>query len=136
MIVDLPVPFAPTSAVFSRARISQLASRNRTRGPNRLPAFCKESIPTHFRREGSEEVRPQSKEGAFNDGSAVCTILAQPQPSPTMGFGQGPVAQRLEQGTHNPLVGGSNPSGPTIKSFGINVLREPLGIPSEPSDGT
>ena len=26
----------------------------------------------------------------------------------------GPVAQRLEQGTHNPLVGGSNPSGPTI----------------------
>src|SRR5215472_870069 len=27
----------------------------------------------------------------------------------------GPVAQRLEQGTHNPLVGGSNPSGPTIE---------------------
>ena len=25
----------------------------------------------------------------------------------------GPVAQRLEQRTHNPLVGGSNPSGPT-----------------------
>ena len=25
----------------------------------------------------------------------------------------GPVAQWLEQGTHNPLVGGSNPSGPT-----------------------
>ena len=25
----------------------------------------------------------------------------------------GPVAQRLEQGTHNPLVGGSNLSGPT-----------------------
>jgi hypothetical protein len=29
-------------------------------------------------------------------------------------FTDGPVAQRLEQGTHNPLVGGSNPSGPTI----------------------
>ena len=28
----------------------------------------------------------------------------------------GPVAQRLEQGTHNPLVGGSNPSGPTISN--------------------
>jgi hypothetical protein len=27
---------------------------------------------------------------------------------------EGPVAQRSEQGTHNPLVGGSNPSGPTI----------------------
>ena len=25
----------------------------------------------------------------------------------------GIVAQRLEQGTHNPLVGGSSPSGPT-----------------------
>ena len=25
---------------------------------------------------------------------------------------RGPVAQWLEQGTHNPLVGGSNPSGP------------------------
>src|SRR3954470_20059617 len=25
----------------------------------------------------------------------------------------GPVAQRLEQGTHNPLVLGSNPSGPS-----------------------
>ncbi len=28
----------------------------------------------------------------------------------------GPVAQRLAQGTHNPWVGGSNPSGPTIVS--------------------
>ncbi len=28
----------------------------------------------------------------------------------------GPVAQRLEQGTHNPLVAGSNPAGPTISS--------------------
>ena len=27
-------------------------------------------------------------------------------------FAQGPVAQRLEQRTHNPLVEGSNPSGP------------------------
>ena len=27
---------------------------------------------------------------------------------------RGPVAQRLEQGTHNPLVPGSNPGGPTL----------------------
>jgi hypothetical protein len=27
--------------------------------------------------------------------------------------GSGPVAQRLEQWTHNPLVQGSNPCGPT-----------------------
>ena len=26
----------------------------------------------------------------------------------------GPVAQRSEQGTHNPLVAGSSPAGPTI----------------------
>src|ERR1035437_8745991 len=30
--------------------MSQLASRNSTRGPNRLPAFCRESIHYHFRR--------------------------------------------------------------------------------------
>jgi hypothetical protein len=28
----------------------------------------------------------------------------------------GPVAQRLEQGTHNPLVPGSNPGGPSFIS--------------------
>ena len=27
----------------------------------------------------------------------------------------GPVAQWLEQGTHNPLVAGSSPAGPTVK---------------------
>ena len=26
----------------------------------------------------------------------------------------GPVAQWLEQGTHNPLVAGSSPAGPTV----------------------
>jgi hypothetical protein len=35
-------------------------------------------------------------------------------PKDASGNYPGPVAQRLEQGTHNPLVGGSNPSGPTI----------------------
>ena len=35
----------------------------------------------------------------------------------------GPVAQRLEQGTHNPLVRGSNPCGPTNPSrFVLNEL--------------
>ena len=29
----------------------------------------------------------------------------------------GPVAQRLEQGTHNPLVVGSNPTGPTFAAM-------------------
>ncbi len=36
---------------------------------------------------------------------------------------QGPVAQRLEQGTHNPLVGGSNPSGPTKSPDPLERMR-------------
>ena len=36
----------------------------------------------------------------------------------------GPVAQRLEQGTHNPLVPGSNPGGPSLR-FGAQ--RESRG---------
>ena len=36
----------------------------------------------------------------------------------------GPVAQRLEQGTHNPLVAGSNPAGPTDRE-GSNAVRLP-----------
>ena len=35
----------------------------------------------------------------------------------------GPVAQRLEQRTHNPLVLGSNPSGPTTR-WGFNWRQE------------
>ena len=30
----------------------------------------------------------------------------------------GSIAQRLEQGTHNPLVEGSNPSGPNLSLAG------------------
>src|SRR5581483_8495715 len=48
MSVDFPVPLAPTSAVFSLLRMSQFASRKRMRGPNRLPAFCSESISSIF----------------------------------------------------------------------------------------
>ena len=35
----------------------------------------------------------------------------------------GLMAQRLAQGTHNPWVGGSNPSGPTTYSCGEKLLR-------------
>ena len=41
----------------------------------------------------------------------------------------GPIAQRLEQGTHNPLVPGSNPGGPT--NFGFSnggFWKEKSGI--------
>jgi hypothetical protein len=35
----------------------------------------------------------------------------------------GPVAQRLEQRTHNPLVPGSNPGGPTNNCFDLKHIR-------------
>src|SRR5438034_10652861 len=34
----------------------------------------------------------------------------------------GPVAQRLEQGTHNPLVPGSNPGGPILHARADHLL--------------
>lgn len=36
--------------------------------------------------------------------------------------GFGPVAQRLEQWTHNPLVPGSNPGGPTNEFKKLAIL--------------
>jgi hypothetical protein len=37
----------------------------------------------------------------------------------------GPVAQRLEQGTHNPLVPGSNPGGPTPETVSGLLRNRP-----------
>ena len=36
----------------------------------------------------------------------------------------GPVAQRLEQGTHNPLVVGSNPTGPTTLTSILSIGKD------------
>ncbi len=51
---------------------------------------------------------------------AACTILL------LINNSSGPLAQRLEQRTHNPLVGGSNPSGPISRRAinGISLARE------------
>ena len=41
----------------------------------------------------------------------------------------GSIAQRLEQGTHNPLVPGSNPGGPTrfhINGSGLVEIHSPV----------
>ena len=38
----------------------------------------------------------------------------------------GPVAQRLEQGTHNPLVVGSNPTGPTRLRLQLVAATKPV----------
>jgi hypothetical protein len=38
----------------------------------------------------------------------------------------GPVAQWLAQGTHNSLVAGSNPAGPTFSPFfNVKIVSEP-----------
>src|SRR5581483_1980185 len=45
----------------------------------------------------------------------------------------GPVAQRLEQWTHNPLVPGSNPGGPTNpQSIGTRRCHQPNDKPASP----
>jgi hypothetical protein len=57
---------------------------------------------------------------------AAFSRLWQPSKSQTIEFlvtskklHPGPLAQRLEQRTHNPLVVGSNPTGPTIACIAI-----------------
>src|SRR5437899_2840402 len=52
-------------------------------------------------RRSSELEQPRMFSGLVTEGS-LCLIRE----------AHGPVAQRLEQGTHNPLVPGSNPGGP------------------------
>ncbi len=48
-------------------------------------------------------------------------------------YPEGPIAQWLEQATHNRLVVGSNPTGPTNLAFGEHLIRfrllsEPLNL--------
>src|ERR1035441_7421922 len=76
-MVDLPVPLAPTSAVLSLLWISQLASRNKTRGPYRLPAFCRESIQYYLRRTmGGKNSSEKSRDRNSIFDSGVCRIHA------------------------------------------------------------
>ena len=48
--------------------------------------------------------------------SMICELLVNSEK-------KGPIAQRLEQGTHNPLVVGSNPTGP----ISINLDSQSAG---------
>ena len=57
------------------------------------------------RQPAREKFRSQSSSERFRGWSPVETRYSLNQIC-------GPVAQRLEQGTHNPLVPGSNPGGP------------------------
>ena len=59
----------------------------------------------------------------------MSTILATDMTKNTIFSLFGPIAQRLEQTTHNRLVGGSNPSRPTTSQKPI--LKNDLSIMSE-----
>jgi hypothetical protein len=54
---------------------------------------------------------------SFSSRRIFQTILRKQYKIRVLGF-VGPVAQRLEQRTHNPLVVGSNPTGPTTNPSG------------------
>jgi hypothetical protein len=64
---------------------------------------------------------PRTRAGPFS--WLCCSLLPVPVP---YALRPGPVAQRLEQGTHNPLVLGSNPSGAIRKS---QVLGGRMNLP-------
>ena len=55
----------------------------------------------------------RERDAGFTSGVRACLTLGRVAGSP--GATCGPIAQWSEQGTHNPLVLGSNPSGPTNK---------------------
>ena len=62
--------------------------------------------------------RPQRATRDGGEGTLSTALFTSPGQGRQKGKKEtGPVAQRLEQGTHNPLVGGSIPSGPTCKSL-------------------
>ena len=45
-----------------------------------------------------------------------------------LGWVSGAVAQWLEQGTHNPWVVGSIPTGPTLGFLELNDIGDPLNV--------
>ncbi len=61
---------------------------------------------------GSDDIlaHPRSRPAAIRGPVRRPTALTRPQTATPL---RGPIAQRLEQRTHNPLVPGSNPGGPT-----------------------
>ena len=63
-----------------------------------------------------------SREVKWIDYDLTSSIRSAVTPSPLKLMGiyeDGPVAQRLEQGTHNPLVPGSNPGGPSSTNYDL-----------------
>jgi hypothetical protein len=67
-------------------------------------------------------IRGKSDHGLV-DGQVRAIVVARAADSLQKGCRCGPVAQRLEQGTHNPLVAGSNPAGPT--TFAVRQEEAP-----------
>ena len=81
--------------------------------PRSIPAYL------HWDTNGSSGVVEEAGDGGENKwqhGKGSSTVATNDNMFP-----EGPVAQRSEQGTHNPLVQGSNPCGPSVKCFSRRV---------------
>jgi hypothetical protein len=63
----------------------------------------------------TERSRPQiDADGLLAFQKGICDSGINDIMSALVETSRGPIAQRLEQGTHNPLVPGSNPGGPIL----------------------
>ena len=71
----------------------------------KIPAPSSEATERAF-----ERLQNAGRPASTKFGPATTSAISKRKVSVVI---EGPVAQRLEQGTHNPLAGGSNPSGPT-----------------------
>jgi hypothetical protein len=91
------------NARFVRAAIN---GRRRQRNLQRIPEFTNNGIPPRARLDLYRERHPFA--GFMNRNHVLYDKSQRPKEACA-----GPIAQRLEQQTHNLLVLGSNPSGPT-----------------------
>ena len=101
--------------------------RTKVRGPfacgyRRPCGMCPERDGAAFQRVARHCALPIP---CLQDGTAVQRFETSCRAS------NGPIAQRLEQGTHNPLVAGSNPAGPTCPRGEWGVARREWGAKRE-----
>ncbi len=80
-------------------------------------------IPRHKAAPGSTELRKTVRFGCFR-WFCFCKMRLCCDRKVFDINNLGPVAQRLEQWTHNPLVGGSNPPGPILLSFKFQLITK------------
>ena len=112
----LPMQACDFSVFFNRG--------NRGHGVLRRMVKC-DALFSGF--SGIPRVRERLSDGVHNSAHSLSMTRAELSRQNPFGgaiyLAHGPVAQRLEQGTHNPLVPGSNPGGPSLR-FGAQRRSE------------